>query len=689
MPSVQNFQKSGINHQEYSLNQKEKANFRKTVSFGSKKDSVELSSNKNIKENKSNNGKFDISECAKNFFKGVISPITAIVKHPIITIGTVAATAALCACIPVMGPILAVGFGALGAFQLGKGVVDVVKNYKNGDFDKAEKSFNEVGQGTTGIAMTILGVKQNAKVAKEAKMMSDLNINSLNKAQKAQIANEVKELGFMDAIKETASLFTSKTGLKAVGKQFKPSNIMQRAKDAFKFLFTKEEVKKVKKEKMAFKDTTEGKRRASLTTEEIEKEVKALYKEACDECGIEEGLRPQIKITKESVQRGGGYNSSTHTIEVNENSYKAGIFDLPDVIKHESTHASEAILRQRLPMEEKERLTVEYLLDKIQNGDKENILTGEANFISGAVKVKLPKMNTQMKADFAKLAQEKLYQLTDYSNDEITSMVKPLVESNPEFVKGYSNMDDAINAMANYAKNHNFRYKLAMKHSSGFNTTNVDVNLLKELSEEEKIAAIKSFKESVDCLESNIARKGDIFGMGGDFNQYQFTPEEVLAQQKGNNFEISKLQAQLDKLRSSENYDIAEEARLLDQIKKSELTIEYKTKGQEMYKLQTESFNHPEDIDLANKVKAMQDELSAIQEEIESIQGKLTTSETMDLYRNNRTQEEVMHIVMNNPTNEYTQYTELKRPPMGADINIPPTVTNAADIIGDDIKKEA
>lgn len=74
MPSVQNFQKSGINHQEYSLNQKEKANFRKTVSFGSKKDSVELSSNKNIKENKSNNGKFDISECAKTFLKELYLP---------------------------------------------------------------------------------------------------------------------------------------------------------------------------------------------------------------------------------------------------------------------------------------------------------------------------------------------------------------------------------------------------------------------------------------------------------------------------------------------------------------------------------------------------------------------------------------------------------------------------------------
>lgn len=673
MPSVQNFQKSCINHQEYSLNQKEKANFRKTVSFGSKKDSVELSSNKNIKENKSNNGKFDISECAKNFFKGVISPVTAIVKHPVITIGTVAATAALCSLVPVMGPVLAVGFGALSAFQLGKGAFNVVKNCKNGDFDKAEKSFNEVGQGTVGVAMTMLGVKQNAKVAKEAKIMSELNINSLDKAQKAQIASEVKELGFIDAIKETGSLFTSKAGLKAIGKQFKPSNIIQRAKDTFKFLFTKEEVTKVKKEQMPFKDTTEGKRRASLTTEEIEKEVNALYKEACDEYGISEELRPKIKITKRDIKTGGGYCSTNHTIEINENSYREGIFDLPDVIKHESTHANEAILRQRLPMEEKERLTVEYLLDKIQNGDKENVIH-DVGFTSVHT-IKPPKLNAQMKADFSKLAQEKLYQLTDYSNDEITSMVRPLVESNPDFVKEYGSMEEAVKVLSQYAKGHNIRYRLALVRSAGFNTKGIDTSLLKELSEEEKIAAIKSFKDGIDCMESNAADQ-TILGIGGDFDQYQFTPEEVLAQKNGNNFEISKLQAQLDKLRSSENYDIAEEARLLDQIKRSELIIEYKTKGQEMYKLYTESINNPENKKIAAQVKAMQRELLRIQNKINSIE-----------YIKG---EDLLGLSVHLEANEYSTYTKLQHPPMNVSVSISPAaITNATDIVYDDIKKEA
>lgn len=40
--------------------------------------------------NKSNNGKFDVSEAGKNLVKGITSPITAMIKHPIATIGVIA-----------------------------------------------------------------------------------------------------------------------------------------------------------------------------------------------------------------------------------------------------------------------------------------------------------------------------------------------------------------------------------------------------------------------------------------------------------------------------------------------------------------------------------------------------------------------------------------------------------------------
>lgn len=623
------------------------------------------------KEDKSANGKFDVSECIKNFAKGVLSPITAVVKHPLITVGTVAVTAAACTLVPVLGPIMAVGFGALSVFQLGKGVVNVVKYCKNGEYDNAEKSFNEVGQGAVGVAMGVAGIKQSAKVAKEAKLMSELGTTSLDSAQKAQIAQEVKNGTRLDALKEVGSLFTTKSGLKAVGKQFKPSNIAARGKEALKFLFNKEEVTKVKKEKMPFSETTEGKRRAAMTTEEIEAEVRALYKEVCDEYGIPEELRPEIKVINADMKKGGVYSPSQHTITINENSYREGVFDLPDVIKHETTHAREAILRQRLPQEDKERLAVEYLLDKIQNGEKENIVT-DASFI-GTNTTKPPKLNSQMKADFSKLAQEKLYTTTQYSENDLMAMVKPLVEANPEFVQGFDSADDAVQAMTNYAKSHNFRYNIALNQSSGFNTANIDTGFLTELSEEEKILAIKSFKSGVDCIESN-ATNGTFMGIGGDFNQYQFTPEEVLCQQKGNNFEIQKLNGQLESLRSKPNYDLAEEARLLDQIKKSELTIEYKTKGQKMYELYTRLLHDPNNKELAEAVKLAKTELEGIQKEINSISVLQC--------------DDIMGFSAHVQALEYSTKQVKVRPEMGASHNIPISTTNAADIVADNIEKK-
>ncbi len=659
-----------------------------------KNDSFESVANKNSNEDKSVNGKFDISECAKNFFKGLISPVTALIKHPLMTLGVVAATAGACTLVPVLGPIMGIGFGALSAVQLGKGIYNVAKNYKSGNFDKAEKSFDEVGQGTVGVAMSAFGIKQGARVAKEAKLMNKLGVNSLSAEQKAQIASEVKSASNIDAIKEIGSLFTSKAGLKAVGSQFKPSNIAQKGKNALKFLFKKEDVTKIKKEVKEFAETTEGKRRAAMTNEEIESQVKALYKEAFDEYGIPEELRPQLEIysDKAKCNNGGGYNSSEHKIKINSEAYRKGIFDLPDVIKHEATHANESILRQRLPLQDKEKATVDFLLDKIQNGDKNQVLTGEGDFLTGMKRVKTPKMNNQMKTDFSKLAQEKLYQMKTYSNDELIEMVKPLVNSNPDFVKGYGNIDDALNAMTNYAKNHNFRYRIAMEHASGFNTSNIDTSLLKELSEEEKIAAIKSFKEGIDCLESNGANNGGLMGSiagTGDFTQYEFSPEEVMAQERGNEFEISKLEAQLKQLKANKDYDLAEEARLLDQIKKSKLTVEYKTKGREMYKLKTESYNHPENKELAKQVKTMEEELQALSMEIKKTQGDFTIDELMEYSRTGeKSKDELIRIILNNPTYEYSTYIAQQRPPFGATVDIPLTTTTAANIIAEDISKD-
>lgn len=615
---------------------------------------------------KSNNGKFDISEAGKNFLKGVISPITAVVKHPLMTAGIIGGTALACALVPVLAPITAIGFGAMSVYQLGKGFYNAGTLIANKEYDKAEKAFDEIGQGTVGVALTALGIKQSAKVAKEAKLMNELNVNVLTKAQKQAVATEISEGSYLNALKEIGSLFTTKSGLKATVSQFKPSNIAQRGKDALNFLFKREETTKIKEKKMNFKETAEGKRRAQLSSEEIQKEINSLYKEAFEEYDIPEELRPEIEITKENIKRGGGYQSSFHKIQINENSYREGCFDLPDVIKHEATHANEAILRQRLPMADKEKLAQEFFLDKIQNGEKETIMV-DANILCVET-TKPPKLNQQMKTDFSNFAKEKLYkQGVRYKESELAEMVKPLVQNNPEFVQSMGGEEQALKAMTKYAQSHNFRYHIAMNQSAGFNTSKVDISLLKPLSEEEKTMAIKSFINGVDCLESNAAGNGGILNIGGDYNLYQFCSEEVLAQQKGNSFEIGKLNQQLEALRSKPNYNMGEEARLLDQIKKAELTIEYKTKGARFYEIYTESLHHPENNALKRQVIQLKSELNTIQNKI----NKISCLRANDMFGTN------IRVV----TKDYIPYRTKVPKPTGATVFIPYNTIAVPEIV--------
>ena len=150
---------------------------------------------KHYNTNKSNNNEFDISEAAKNFGKGVISPVTAAVKHPFLTVGLLAGTVAACSIVPVLGPAMLLGFGALSIGQMIKGSKDAVKNYINGEYDKAEKSFDLLGQGTAGTLLSLIGVKQSALVSKEAKIMTKLNVKTLDRGIHNELLCQVQQKG--------------------------------------------------------------------------------------------------------------------------------------------------------------------------------------------------------------------------------------------------------------------------------------------------------------------------------------------------------------------------------------------------------------------------------------------------------------------------------------------------------------
>lgn len=604
--------------------------------------------------NKSNNGKFDFSEAAKNLGKGIISPLTAIIKHPVATIGVLAATVAATTLVPVLGPLMAIGFGAASVYQIGKGTYDAAKNYKNGNYDDAEKSFDKIGQGIVGTVLTALGMKQGAKVANEAKTMNKLDTNILTHTQRSEIAANVDKNGFFSAVLDNLELITTKSGLKSVARQFKPSSIKTRFTElveCFKgnrLIEEEKEVTKKRQVKEDFTKTPEGIRRASLTDEQIEQEVNSLYNEAFEKLGIPEEQRPNLKIQKGNAKHGGGYTKGTHELEFNPEAYKAGSFEIEDVIMHEATHCREALLRAGIPQERANQIVKEQLISRVMNGESEQVLV-KGNLL-GADMMTPPKMSPQMKKDFVQFAETELYKneinndLTRYSDilksnqyckqtnkplipiaekqekvQPLLDKMQALIDKNPEFIQQYGSNEEAMAALTEYSVSHNVRYNIfsntKINKGSIYKPDYLDIP---ELSGEKLAQAEASLVDEIATIEGNgrISGLGGLFATEQSFNQYQFSPEEVLAQKNGNNFVIEKFSSKIAEMRANGSLTPQEEARLLKIIDKASKTIEYKTKGLDYYKQYTKLLHNPDNTELAQAVKTLEQELNAIKNSI-------------------------------------------------------------------------
>lgn len=579
---------------------------------------------------KTNNGEFDANVAANNFCKGLLSPITAIIKHPIATIGVVGATALACSVAPILAPATAIVFGAMGIYEFGKSSYNIVKHSASGEYDKAEKDFEGLGQGTINTVLTALGMRQSARVTKEAQLLSETKATKLSVEQISKIKDEVKSLTLFKSFKESLKLYTTKEGRQAFMYQFKKPVIKERLQDLKNIIVKKkEQTKETFDIKEEFAKTPEGIKRAKMTTEEISQEVSKLAKESFDQYGIPEELRPKIEIVKKDANTGGGYYAQKHTIEINETAYREGAFDLPNTIKHEATHAKEALIRETLTFTKKEQLTKEYLLNKIQTGDNNTV--AYASTIVGNATIKPPKMSTGMKTDFAKLAQENIYKIGSNGLDkkQLTKLVEPLIDKYPEFISQYQSKEEALDMLTKYAQSHQLRYKIGTTTA-----INLPADKVAKLGYIDESTAINSFKGILECLDGNMSYQtvSGNMGLGGDFTQYEFGAEEVLAQLSGNKFEISHLEQELATLRKRPNFDAKQEAYLLSQIESAQKTIKYKSMGQKYYKLFMH-YKHNPSPELAKEINTLAVELNKLQPHarlhIENINGKETIMVTL------------------------------------------------------------
>ena len=617
-----------------------------------------------LTNDKSSNNQFDFSEAAKNFGKGAISPVTAAIKHPFITAGVLAGTVAVCSIVPILGPAMLLGFGALSVGQMIKGSADAVKNYKNGEYDKAEKSFDLIGQGTVGTLLSLIGVRQSAQVAKEAKMMSELNVKVLDKGAKEQILSEVQNNKFIANLKEIVSLFTTKSGLKAVKAQFNPEVLKYRTENFLKFFkpqaveeTTKRKVYKTTEQKVAeFKASPEGLRRAKLSDEQVEQEVVTLFDKTFDELGIPRNQRPNLQIEKSSkLEHGGSYRKSRHTLEINPDAYRSGTFELDDVVMHEATHCKEALLRAGIPKQRAQEIVKNELISRILNGESENIIVKGGFF--GPEMMEPPKMPQAMKEEFAQLAKDMCYTEDNALSSNISEFIsntrwknapegknlynpemleqaeralKPLFErlhtmmdKYPEFSEmnkpSLSTENDAFTKLLKYVQSEQTRYQrfadVKINRGTSYQPNYVDVP---ELTGEQLAQAEKSLIDNITTIEGNgrVAGLNGMFASNKSFNQYQFSPEEVLAQKNGNNFLIRNLTAKMNEMKASGTLTPEQEASMLKIIEKAKAIIEYKTKGLEYYEQYTRLINNPSDKELAAAVKNLERELAILNEKM-------------------------------------------------------------------------
>ena len=595
----------------------------------------------------SNDGMFSKREAGKNFLKGIFSPLKTIIEHPIISIGTVAVTGIACSLIPVLTPVMSIGFGTLSVIQLGKGIFDSIGEYKKGNYDNSEKAFEKIGKGTIGTLGSITSIKRSARIAEEAYAMNMLEKPKLTFRERSKIKDNSDKRSLSDSLDIIFSLFKTTNGKKAFINQFKPFMIKERAKDLISSLNPANKKTDIIKsfDKKMYRKTAEGKRRMTMSEADIKKEVTTKFDKVFDELGIEKEYRPELIIENIDSPLGGYYDPSKHRLLYNTNSYRNGLGDIDEVLMHEGTHCKRALLRSGLSKTEIENTTKSILRSRILNGDVEEVPFATNGFSTKTVEP--PLMSKSMRFDFLKLAEKDLFndntwlnrRLIDYEHQHFLAMtksgyanplklssaksdvlpildkLKEILNKHPEFVGQYDSYDEALDVLLKYSISQNSRYISSVSQNVNvgkikYPISESQINLAKQ-SVSEYITTIDGNKIVSNCYGKFVDRKA--------YNQYQFSDEEVLAQQVATKFVVQNVEDELAIGKQSGTLSPERELYLSNQLKKAQLSFEHRTKGLEYYKNYTRLRNNPNNSALKTLVEQQGKEVETLMQQINKL----------------------------------------------------------------------
>lgn len=172
----------------------------------------------------SSDGKFTSIQAIKKFFEGIIMPVKAIWENPLIALGLIGIFAGIAIAVPAITPVLLIGGGVLSLFEIGKGGIKFALAAANGDGDGMENAFKDIGSGTIGTALTLIGVKGSGLIAVEAKATTQALKAGATETEAVihglKASKNAKSMTFTQALKENLSM-VSKDGLSSVKNSYK------------------------------------------------------------------------------------------------------------------------------------------------------------------------------------------------------------------------------------------------------------------------------------------------------------------------------------------------------------------------------------------------------------------------------------------------------------------------------------
>lgn len=182
----------------------------------------------------------------------------------------------------------------------------------------------------------------------------------------------------------------------------------------------------------------------------------------------------------------------------------------------------------------------------------------------------------------------------------IQAKLSKMLSENPDFVtENGGTYESALKVLTDYTQSHVERYKL-FSNNKIEQLNNVE---FPELTSSEHAEAVQSLKGNIATVEGNASLlKGasSEADAKAKFNQYQFSPEEIMARNTAAIYEKAKLESQPITIANRNRMEVLD------------FEVMYNTVGKQYIEMYTRSRSNPADTKLQSQLKMLENEFNKL-----------------------------------------------------------------------------